>query len=300
MLLTRNIELDNIEKTTFKKKSQVALIWEQFRKNKLAVLGLVLLGIMLLGAIFAGFICDYEQDAVGQNIRNRLQRPSLNHWFGTDQYGRDMFARVLFGTRISLTIGLAVILFSLIVGSIIGAICGFYGGAVDGFLMRIMDILLAIPASLMAIAIVAALGSSIFNMMLALSIATVPQFSRIVRSTVLGIRQLDYIEAAKACASSDARIIFKHIIPNAVGPIIVHATVSMARTILLISTLGFLGIGVPAPTPEWGTILAENRGNMRYYPFTVIIPGIAIMIAVLSLNLIGDGLRDSLDPKLKS
>ncbi len=295
-----DIKTENPAKKPSKKKSQFASIAKRFAKNKLALFGLILLFIMILGAVFADFICDYQLDAIGQNVRNKLQSPNAQHWFGTDQYGRDMFARVLFGTRVSLAIGLTVIAISLTIGAFIGAVAGYYGGLTDNILMRLIDILLAIPASLMAIAIVAALGASVFNMLLALTIATVPQFARIVRSAVLSVRQAEYIEAARACATRDGRIIFRHILPNVIGPIIVHATVTMSKTILLISTLGFLGIGVPTPMPEWGTILSENRGQMRYYPFTVVIPGVFIMLAVLALNLIGDGLRDALDPKLKN
>ncbi len=283
-----------------RKKSQIVSIWERYRKSKLAVFGLILLFLLVFFCGFANLFCDYETDAIGQNIMNKLQYPGNGHLFGTDQYGRDLFARILYGGRISLAVGLVVIIVSLIVGTILGAVAGYYGGAIDNIIMRVMDVFLAIPASLMTIAIVAALGSSIPNMLLAMSIAHVPQFARVVRSSVMSVRQSDYIEAARACGTKESRIIFRHILPNAIGPVIVYATLAMSKAILLIATLGFLGIGVPAPTPEWGTILAENRGNMRYFPYLVTIPGIAIVLAVLSLNLIGDGLRDALDPKLKN
>jgi len=211
-----------------------------------------------------------------------------------------MLARVVYGARISLFVGVATIATSLIAGSILGAIAGYYGGVVDNVLMRIMDVFLAVPQTIMAITIVAALGSSIFNLMIALSIAAVPKFARIVRSAVLSIKSSDYVEAAKAYGSGGARIIARYILPNAIGPIIVQATLNMATTILAISALSFIGLGVQPPTPEWGSILSAGKAQMRYYPYLVTIPGIAIVLAVLALNLIGDGLRDALDPRLKN
>lgn len=285
---------------TIKKRSQFKSIFFRFKKNKLAMFGLVVLIILTLVAIFADFIADYDNEAISQNMQIRLQTPSKEHIFGTDHYGRDMFARIVFGTRISLFVGIISIVASLAVGAIIGAIAGYYGGRIDNVIMRIMDVLLAIPQTLMAISIVAALGPGIFNLLLAMSISSVPRFARIVRSSILSISDQEFIEAARACGTSDVRIIGKHIIPNAIGPIIVQATLNMASTIIGISGLSFIGLGVEPPIPEWGSMLSEGKTQMRYYPHLVIIPGIAIVFAVMALNLIGDGLRDSLDPRLKN
>ena len=285
---------------TIKKRSQLKSIFFRFKKNKLAMFGLIVLIILTLVAIFADFIADYDNEAISQNMQIRLQTPSKEHIFGTDHYGRDIFARIVFGTRISLFVGIISIVASLAVGAIIGAIAGYYGGKIDNVIMRIMDVLLAIPQTLMAISIVAALGPGIFNLLLAMSISSVPRFARIVRSSILSISDQEFIEAARACGTSDVRIIGKHIIPNAIGPIIVQATLNMASTIIGISGLSFIGLGVEPPIPEWGSMLSEGKTQMRYYPHLVIIPGIAIVFAVMALNLIGDGLRDSLDPRLKN
>lgn len=287
-------------RSTIKKRSQFKSVFFRFKKNKMAMFGLVVLIILTLVAVFADFIADYENDAISQNMKIRLQTPSREHIFGTDQYGRDMFARIVFGTRISLFVGVVSIIASLIVGAVIGAVAGYYGGAIDNVIMRIMDVLLAIPQTLLAISIVAALGTGIFNLLLAMSISSVPRFARIVRSSILSIADQEFVEAAKACGTKDARIITKHIIPNAIGPIIVQATLNMASTIIGIAGLSFIGLGIEPPIPEWGSILSEGKTQMRYYPHLVVIPGIAIVFAVMALNLIGDGLRDSLDPRLKN
>ncbi len=287
-------------KKKYKKRSQIKSIMFRYRKNKLAMIGVLMLVIMIIIAICADFIVDYETDAVKQNMKERLQTPNSLHKFGTDEYGRDIFARIIFGARISLFVGVVTIALSLTGGAIIGATAGYYGGRIDNVLMRIMDVFLAIPSILLAISIVAALGAGVFNLLLAMSISQVPRFARIVRSSILTIKDQEFIEAARACGTKNSRIIIKHIIPNAIGPIIVQATLTMASTILTISSLSFIGLGIQAPTPEWGSMLSDGKGQMRYYPHLVIIPGIAIMIAVMSLNLIGDGLRDALDPRLKN
>lgn len=288
------------KKTRIKKRSQLKSIWVRYKKNKLAMFGLALFMAMVLIAVFADFIVDYDVDAITQNIKNKLRSPYSEHIFGTDQYGRDLFARIVFGARISLFVGLVTVALSLTAGSIIGAVAGYYGGKIDNILMRIMDIFLSIPSIIMAIAIVAALGQGLTNLLIALSISKIPQFARIVRSSILSIKGQEFIEAAKACGTKDRRIIVKHIIPNAIGPIIVQATLNMATTILAIAGLSFVGLGIQPPTPEWGSMLADARSQMRYYPYLVVIPGIAIVMSVLSLNLIGDGLRDALDPRLKN
>ncbi len=285
---------------SIKKRGQFKAIWFRFKKNRLAMFGLVLLLILAIMAIFADFIVDYETQVIKQNQRIRLQTPSAEHWFGTDQYGRDMFARIVYGSRLSLSMGIVSIAISLTAGAVIGASAGYYGGKIDNIIMRIMDVFLAIPQTLMAISIVAALGGGLANLLIAMTISSIPRFSRVVRSAILSIKGQEFIEAAKACGTSDARIISKHIIPNAIGPIVVQATLNLASTIIAISGLSFIGLGINPPSPEWGTMLSEGKEQMRFYPHLVVIPGIAIMVAVMALNLIGDGLRDALDPRLKN
>ena len=284
-----------------KKRSQLYHIWFSFRKNKLAMLGLCLLIIMALLCVTAPLYMDYDEYVVTQHIMERFTPPfSEGHILGTDQYGRDLFARIVYGGRISLTMGFAIVALSLLFGGMIGAVAGYYGGRVDNILMRLMDIFLAIPQILMAMAIVAALGTDLKNLLIAMTIANIPKFARIVRSAILQIQGQEYIEAAQACGTRDLRIIVRHILPNAIGPIIVQATLQIAQSIISLAALSFIGLGVQSPQPEWGTMLSEGKDNMRLYPFIVIEPGLAIMLAVLSFNLMGEGLRDALDPKLKN
>ncbi|MEE0297687.1 MAG: ABC transporter permease, partial [Christensenellales bacterium] len=273
----------------YKKRSQLSIIWNRLRKNKLAMLGLAILVVMVALAVCADWIADYDTNVTGMNMAERLQTPSAKHWFGTDSYGRDVFARIIHGSRLSLSLSIFAMLAAVAIGSIIGAIAGYYGGRVDDVLMRLMDILLAIPPMLMSISIVAALGHSMVNLMIALSLAYIPVFARVIRSSILTVKGQEFIEAAKACGTSNARIILRHIIPNAIGPIIVQATLAMGSTILIISSLSFMGMGIQPPQPEWGTMLYEGRDLIRTSPYLVIFPGIAIALAVLSLNLLGDG-----------
>ena len=284
-----------------RKKSQIVSICHRFSKNKMAMLGLALFLIVIFFAAFADVFADYDAEAVKQNVYDRFAAPGENgHLLGADAYGRDVFARIIFGARLSLRISLTTVIAAVIIGSIIGAISAFYGGLLDGVIMRIVDVFLAIPSTLMAVTVVAALGTSVNNLIIALTIAMIPPFIRIVRSTVLQLKGADYIEAARAYGTKDAGVIFNHILPNAIGPIIVQATLNLSSVLLSVAALGFIGLGVPSPMPEWGTMLAEAKAQMRYYPYLVIIPGITIAITVLSINLIGDGLRDALDPKLKN
>lgn len=288
------------KQSEYKKRSQLSIIWNRLRKNKLAMLGLAILVVMVALAVCADWIADYDTNVTGMNMAERLQTPSAKHWFGTDSYGRDVFARIIHGSRLSLSLSIFAMLAAVAIGSIIGAIAGYYGGRVDDVLMRLMDILLAIPPMLMSISIVAALGHSMVNLMIALSLAYIPVFARVIRSSILTVKGQEFIEAAKACGTSNARIILRHIIPNAIGPIIVQATLAMGSTILIISSLSFMGMGIQPPQPEWGTMLYEGRDLIRTSPYLVIFPGIAIALAVLSLNLLGDGLRDALDPRMKN
>ena len=285
---------------TMKKRSQLSLIWHRLRRNKLAMLGLVMMTIILMLALCADWIADYDKVVVGMNMLERLQTPNAKHWFGTDGYGRDVFARIIHGSRLSLSLSIISMSIAVAVGSLIGAIAGYYGGKIDDYLMRLMDMLLAIPPMLMSISIVAALGRSMVNLMLALALAYMPVFARVIRSSILSVKGQEFVEAAKACGTSDARIIMRHIVPNAVGPIIVQATLAMGSAILTISSLSFMGMGIQPPQPEWGTMLYEGRDLIRTSPYLVVFPGIAIAVSVLSLNLLGDGLRDALDPRLKN
>ena len=286
------------EKIAFKKKSFWSSVWKRYRKSKLAVLGIVMIIIIITLAATANLWLDYEGQAITHNISSRLQEPSKEHIFGTDEYGRDVFARVIFGTRVSLLVGLLVTLCSLAIGIMFGATAGFFGGRVDNLIMRFMDILLSIPQILMAISIMAALGNSVTNLVIALTISTTPRFAYVIRSAVLGMNKREFVEAARGYGSGNARIIIKHIIPNVVGPIIIQATSSLARAILLVSSLSFIGLGLPSAVPEWGAMISAAKPNMRHYPYLVVFPGLAILLSVLSMNLIGDGLRDALDPKL--
>ena len=288
------------ENSAIRKRSQLSLIWHRLRRNRLAMLGLALMSAILLLAVFADVIADYDTKVVGMNMAERLQTPSAKHWFGTDGYGRDVFARIIHGSRLSLSLSIISMLIAVAIGSMIGAISGYFGGRVDDVLMRLMDMLLAIPPMLMSISIVAALGRSMSNLMLALALAYMPVFARVIRSSILSVKDQEFVEAARACGTSDARIILRHIIPNAVGPIIVQATLAMGSSILTISSLSFMGMGIQPPQPEWGTMLYEGRDLIRTSPYLVIFPGAAIAVSVLSLNLLGDGLRDALDPRLKN
>jgi len=272
--------------------------WRRLKKNYGAMIGLVILAGIFFCAVFANVIAD-EVLVVKQNASIRLQGPSAEHWFGTDVYGRDIFTRIVFGSRISLTIGIVAALSALLLGGTLGATAAFYGKKIDEVIMRVMDMLMAIPATLLALSIVAALGASMTNLLIAISFANMPSFARLVRSAVLSVVEMEYVEAARACGTSDLRIIFREIIPNAIGPIIVQTTQSISGMILEASGLSFIGMGVQVPNPEWGAMLSEAREYMRTYPYMIIFPGIFIILTALSFNLLGDGLTDSLDPRLK-
>jgi ABC-type dipeptide/oligopeptide/nickel transport systems, permease components len=279
--------------------SKARSVWRQLRKNKSAMVGLAILALFILVAIFAGRLADYGKDAIAQNVAVRLQKPSAAHWFGTDAYGRDVFARIIFGARTSLYIGVVTTLTSIILATILGAIAAYYEGPVDGILMRLMDTIMAIPPVLLALAIVASLGPGLTNMVIAMTVSNVPGLARVIRSVILSVVHQDFIEAARACGTRDGRIILRHVIPNAMGPIIVQATMSVSSMIINAAALSFLGMGIQPPQPEWGAMLSESSEYMMTSPHLVIIPGLAILFAALSINLFGDGLRDALDPKLK-
>lgn len=283
----------------YKRKSQLALVLHNFAKNKGAMIGLfVILAIVIL-SLLAPVLYDYETDIVGLNLSQKLIGPCWEHPFGTDDMGRDILARVIYGARYSLSVGLVASFIGMMIGVILGAIAGYYCGVAEDIIMRCNDILSAVPSILMGIVIVSALGQSTFNLMLAIGITSIPQFVRITRAAVLSQRNQEYIEALKATSMSEARIIGLHIIPNCLSPIIVQLTLRIASAIIAASSLSFLGLGVPVPAPEWGSMLNLGRSYVRTYSYLTIFPGIAIFITVLAFNLLGDGLRDALDPKLK-
>lgn len=273
--------------------------WNRFCSNKAALGGLIFLIILVLISLFADFLFDYETEVIAQNIPNRVLPPSLEHPFGTDDFGRELLARIIHGSRMSLIVSFSSVFISFTIGGTLGAISGYYGGIVDGIIMRIVDVLLAIPMTLFAIVIVAALGASTVNLALALAASSIPIFARVVRGAVLTVRDVEYIEAARAIGAKNNRIILKHILPNCFGPVIVQITLRIANAIYNTAALSFLGMGVQPPSPEWGGLLASGRAYIRDYSYLSIIPGFAIMLTILALNLVGDGLRDSLDPRLK-
>ncbi len=283
----------------YKKRSQLWEVWRRLRKNKLAIIGLIIILTLAITAICADFIADYNSVVIKQNIKIRLQPPSNDHIFGTDEFGRDIFSRLVHGTRVSLTVGLISVGIALTIGGFLGAIAGYYGKKVDNVIMRIMDIFLAVPNILLAIAIVSALGTSIVNLMIAVGISSIPTYARIVRASVLSIKDQEFVEAAKAIGAKDLTIIVTHIIPNSLAPVIVQATLGVANAILSTAALSFIGLGIQPPAPEWGAMLSGGRTFLRDATHITIFPGIAIMITILALNMLGDGLRDALDPKLK-
>ena len=280
-----------------KKESNFRAIVKRLFQNRGAIIGLVIFAILAFAAIFAPFIAPYRYDEM--DMTNMLAGPSLEHWFGTDELGRDVFSRIIYGGRYSLSIGLAATAFGAVVGCAIGAVTGYFGGTFDTILMRFLDILEAIPGLLLTICVSAVLGSGFDKTILALAITSIPQYVRLLRAQVFSVRDEEYLEAAESISCSKFRIITRYVLPNALSPVIVKATMSVAQTILTAASLSYVGLGVQPPTPEWGAMLSAGRAYIRDYSHLVMFPGIFIMITVLSLNLFGDGLRDALDPKLK-
>ncbi|WP_027410683.1 ABC transporter permease [Anoxybacteroides tepidamans] len=272
--------------------------WRSFKKNKIALVGTGIVLFFILLAIFAPLLAPYGINE--QNLSLRLQAPSKEHLFGTDDFGRDILSRVIYGARISLWVGFFSVLGSVIVGSLLGIVAGYYGRWIDGIISRIFDIMLAFPSILLAIGIVAVLGPSLQNALIAIAVINIPNFGRLIRSRVLSIKQEEYIMAARAIGMSDARILFHHILPNSMAPIIVQGTLAIATAIIEAAALGFLGLGAQPPNPEWGTMLASSKDFLTQAPWTMVFPGLAIMLTVLGFNLMGDGLRDALDPRMKS
>ncbi|MEA3423919.1 MAG: nickel transporter permease [Bacillota bacterium] len=284
-----------------KNKNEVTGLWanvfRRLKKSRTSMVGLFIVGLLIFFAIFAPLIAPHDP-IVGQ-LSLRHNAPSSEFLFGTDSQGRDVLSRIIYGARISVQIGLISVGIALIIGTIMGVLSGYYGGMIDIIIMRIVDIMLAFPTILLALAIISALGPSLMNAMIAVGIVNVPRFARIVRASVLSVKENEYTEAAISIGCTDFQIITKHILPNCLAPIIVQSTMTIGTAILEAAGLSFLGLGAQPPLSEWGAMLADSRGYMRQAPWSVMYPGLAIMVTVLGFNLLGDGLRDALDPRLK-
>jgi peptide/nickel transport system permease protein len=272
--------------------------WRRFKKNRAAVVGLCIFSLYIFCMIFADLIAAPEL-VVKQDIMSRLQGVSAQHWFGTDTYGRDMFARIIHATRYSLLMAIISIITGVFLGASIAAIAGLYGGRIDTFIMWLMDTILCIPFMLLALAMVAALGGGLVNLLIAFVIASIPIYVRVIRSAILMSVESDYVEAARCCGTPDRYIILKHVLPNAIGTIIVQATQGVGSVIIWAAALSYVGMGIQPPAPEWGAMLSDGKDYMLQVPHLVIVPGLAIVFCCLAFNLIGDGLRDALDPRLK-
>ncbi len=271
-------------------------VWRRLKKNKLAIVGLIILGLVILISVFAPFIAPYGY--MDQDYSATLQFPNKEHLFGTDNFGRDIFSRIIYGGRYSLIIGIGCVSIAAVVGSILGIIAAFYS-KFDNVIMRMIDIVMGIPSFLLAISIAAALGTGLRNLMIAVSITSLPAFTRVVRAQVLTVKEQEFIEAARSIGGNNFRIIFRHILPNALAPIIVQFTLGAVNSILWAASLSFIGLGIQPPSPEWGAMLSAGRTYLRDNWYMSVFPGLAIMVTTYSLNLIGDGLRDALDPRLK-
>ncbi|MBU5466028.1 ABC transporter permease [Virgibacillus sp. MSJ-26] len=275
--------------------------WKNFfrklSKNKAALVGGFLILFFIVVALIGPYFTPYQPDTT--DVVNKLQPPTADHWFGTDHHGRDIFSRIIHGMSITLYVGFFSVILGATAGVVLGIIAGYYGGRIDAFIMRCMDVLLAFPGILLALAIVSVLGGSLQNVIIAVAVFSIPVFARIVRGSTLETRKLEYIDAIKALGASDFRIIFKHILPNVSSPIIVQATLNIATAVLTASGLSFLGLGAQPPTPEWGAMLADGRNYLYNAPHVAFFPGVMIVFVVLAFNILGDGLRDALDPKMK-
>lgn len=268
----------------------------KFSKNKLGMVGAFLVGIVILLAIFAPFISPYSPEEM--DLINKREGPQKSHFFGTDKFGRDIFSRIIFGSRVSLTVGIISVGIGVFFGIFLGLYAGYTGNIIDNVIMWFMDILMSFPSILLALVVVTVLGTSLTNTMIAIGITYIPVFTRIIRGSVMEIKDQEFVEAARATGLKDAFILFKHILPNVMAPIIVQATLALSGAILTEATLSFLGLGVQPPMPSWGSMLSNARSYMELAPWTVIFPSLAIMFSVLGFNILGDGLRDVLDPKL--
>jgi len=270
------------------------------KKNPLTICGAIIILLIILCAIFASFIAPYPEDrGAPLKLSERLQPPSKDHLFGTDEMGRDIFSRIIFGCRISLKIGILVVLISMTIGSVLGVLAGYFGGIVDIIIMRLTDIFLSIPALMLALAIGAVLGPSLENAMLAIVVVWWPWYARLVRGTVLSVREEPYVESARAVGASNFRIIMRYILPNSISPAIIQASLDFGYTILTAASLGFLGVGAQPPTPEWGLMVSIGRKVFPTFWWCATFPGFAIFITVIGFNLLGDGIREMIDPRLR-
>lgn len=294
MVLTKNKQIVEAEPV---KRSQMGDVWKRFRRNKLAMVGMCIAVILIIVAIFADFIAPYGMSEM--DYSSRLQFPNAEHLLGTDNFGRDLLSRIIYGARVSLLISLMGLGISLVIGVGLGATAGYFGGKYESIVMRFTDILMCIPTMLLAVSISAMLGIGIFNTAVAIAISGVAPSIRMIRATVLQLRDIEYVEAARATGSSQLRIIFRQILPNTLSPIIVDSTMRIGGNILQISGLSFIGLGVQSPTAEWGSIMSAGRDFINTFWPMITFPGIAIMITVFAFNVMGDGLRDALDPRLK-
>lgn len=281
-----------------KKSNQFLEIFLRLCRNKSAMLGLIILLVLVFCAVFAQWVAPYDYAA--QHLADRFHSPDAQHLFGTDNLGRDIFSRVVYGARISLVVGISSVCLAAGIGIVLGAVAGYYGGLFDNILMRVMDVLLAIPNLLLAISIAATLGSGMQNLVLAIGLGAAPGYARIVRASILSLKDQEFVEAARAVGASDFHIITSHILPNCLAPIIVQMTLGVATAILSTASLSFIGLGIAPPTPEWGSMLSAGRQFIRDAWYIVMFPGLAIMVTIFGLNMFGDGLRDALDPKLKN
>ena len=292
------------EKTTtkskYKRRSPAKEIFQRLAKNPGAIVGGVIVLIMVTLALLGDVIYDYEADIVAQNMAERFVRPCWEHPFGTDNFGRDMLARIIYGARTSLPVGFVAVMVALVIGMILGAFAGYFGGVVENIIMRFMDIFAAVPFVLMSIALISVMGASTFSLMIAVGVASVPNFTRITRAAVLTVRNQEFVESARSIGCTNTEIIFQHIIPNCLSPIIVQVSLTIGGAIIDAAALSFLGLGVQPPTPEWGTLLSAGRNYIRDYSYLTLFPGLVIMITVIAFNMLGDGLRDAMDPKLKN
>ena len=270
---------------------------KRFSESRPAMIGLILLAVLVVSAIFAPAIAPF--DPYESNLPNSLKPPSNNNLLGTDELGRDILSRILYGARISLLVGVEAVVLALFCGVVLGAVAGFYGGKVDTAIMSVMDVMLSFPSILLAIAFMTVLGRGVEKAVIAIGIVSIPQYARIVRGSVLSVKENVYVMAARALGNGDGRLIFVHILPNVMAPIIVRATIGISVAILEAAALGFLGLGVAPPTAEWGTMLGSGRQTIFNAPHIVMFPGLAITVTVMAFNLLGDGLRDVLDPRLK-
>lgn len=290
--------MDNTQAVRAQKNSELMRILRQLSKNRLAVVGLIIIVIELIVAILAPYIIPYDYTTM--DMASTFATPSLKHLFGCDDMGRDIFSRVLYGARFSISMGVLSIAIATVIGCTVGAVAGFYGGWIDNLLMRFLDIIQAVPGLLMNIVIAAILGPGFINTIIAMAFGYIPGMARMLRAQMLKERGNEYIEAANSINCSKFRIIVHHLIPNCMSPIIVQATMGVAQAITLAAGLSFIGLGIQPPTPEWGAMLSGARQFIRQAPHLIFFPGLAIAITVLALNLMGDGLRDALDPKLKN